>query len=172
MNVSPVDSWDAGGVTGAEVHVVDGLLAITIDQVDQRPADALDRRNIQLHRPRRRRPRLRAELERATICERRVLHPEGHRAGGRPVLTREALRERIGLGVDDEVDVALSMQGHVLGSMARHYRKPEALEQRPQQLRLRRRVFDELEPIRSHGILEKIGVHGGRASKWLQLQLS
>ncbi len=63
------------------------------------------------------------------IGERRVLHAKRHRARRGAVLTREPLRERIRLGVDDEVDVALPMQGDVLRPMPRDHRKAQPLEQ-------------------------------------------
>ena len=67
-----------------------------------------------------------------------------------PCCARERLRERIRLRVDDEVDVALPMQRDVLRAVTRHDRKPEPLEQRAQQVRIRRGVLDELESIRAH----------------------
>src|SRR3546814_4503359 len=41
---------DAGD--GFEVDVVDALVLVAVDQVDERPADAFDGGNLQLHRPR------------------------------------------------------------------------------------------------------------------------
>ena len=83
-----------------------------------------------------------------------ILHAKRHRARRRTVLARETLAEAVRLRIDDEVDVALPMQRHVLAAMPRRDRKAEPLEQRAQQLRIRRRVFDELETVGAGGILQ------------------
>ncbi len=70
---------------------------------------------------------------------------------------REALAEAVRLGVDDEVDVALPVQRHVLAAVPRDDRKAQPLEQRAQQLRIGRGVFDELEAVGAHGVAD--GVH-------------
>ena len=108
--------------------------------------------NLQLHRPDARLDRLRAELDAALEGGGGILHAEGHRARRRAVLAREALAEAVRLGVDDEVDVALPVQRDVLAAMPRRDREAEPLEQRAQQLRIRRGVFDELEPVGADGI--------------------
>ena len=69
------------------------------------------------------------------------------------MLLREALTETSSFRVDDEVNVTLTMQRHILTAMPSHDRKPETLEQRSQQSRIRRGVFDELEAVRTHGIV-------------------
>jgi hypothetical protein len=68
------------------------------------------------------------------------------------VRLRELLREGIGLGIDHEVDVTLGMQRHVLAAVAGHHGEAQPLEQGAQRLRIRRRVFDELEPIGAHWV--------------------
>jgi hypothetical protein len=70
------------------------------------------------------------------------------------------LREGGGLGVDDEVDLALAVQRHILGAVACHHRKAQPLEQRTQQLRIRRRIFDELEPVGARRVVVQFS-HGG-----------
>jgi len=70
---------------------------------------------------------------------------------------RKALREAVVFGIDDEVDVAQPVQGHILRAVARHRREPHGVEQPAQIFRLWRRVFDEFESVRLHGILD---VHG------------
>ncbi len=70
-----------------------------------------------------------------------------------PVRLRELLAERIRLGIDDEIDVALRMQGHVLAAMPGDHGKSQPLEQAAQQLRIGRGVFDELEAVGAHGIV-------------------
>src|SRR2546429_3098549 len=101
-----------------EIHVVDRVavivLGIAVDEVDERVADALDRRDAQLARPRAALDAPGAALEEPVVRRRGVLHAERHRAYARAVATREVLRERARLGVDDEVDVALLVEQHLL----------------------------------------------------------
>ncbi len=67
---------------------------------------------------------------------------------------RELLAESLGLGVDDEIDVTLPVQGDVLAAVPRGGRKSHASEQRPQPFRIRSRVLHELESVSSHRIVE------------------
>ena len=70
--------------------------------------------------------RLRAERHGALECRGRVPHAERHGAHGRPMRLRELLGERIRLGIDDEVDVALGMQRDVLAAMTGDHRESPA----------------------------------------------
>jgi len=65
------------------------------------------------------------------------------------------MRKGLRLGVDDEVDLALTMQRDVLGTVARHCRESEPLEQRAQQLRIRSGVLDEFESVGSHRVVRQ-----------------
>jgi hypothetical protein len=62
-------------------------------------------------------------------------------------------------GVDEKIDPALAVQGDILGAMPRDRREAQPLEQRAQQLRIRRGVFDELETVRPHGVIVRVA-HG------------
>ena len=73
------------------------------------------------------------------------------------MLLGESLPEAARLGVDDEVDVTLPVQRDVLAAMTRDGGEAHAFEQRAQQLRVGRRVLDELESVRAHRVVEKIG---------------
>src|SRR6185437_1466880 len=66
----------------------------------------------------------------------------------------ERLREAVGLPVYDEVDRALAVEDHILGAMARDGREAQLLEERAQQVRIGRRVLDELEAVGARGVLE------------------
>ena len=136
---------------GLEVDVVDGVavgvLGIAIDEVDERVADAFDRRDVELtgadvrlHAPG-------AALNQSFIRRRGVAHAERHRANARPVAPREVLRKGARLGVDDEVHVALLVERDVLVPVARDALEAEALEERAERLRIGRRVLDELEAV-------------------------
>ena len=95
------------------------LAAPAIDQVDQRIADALDRRDVQFPGPAWSVEAPGAQLHRAFVGACGVVHAKRDRADARAVQPREALRERVRLGVDDEVDLALAVQRDVLVAMAR-----------------------------------------------------
>ena len=58
-----------------------------------------------------------------------------------------------------------AMQRDVLRAMARHHGKAEPLEQRAQQFRIRRRVFDELEPVGAHRIVMGFAHNLGSAAR-------
>ena len=100
--------------------------------------------------------RLAGELAEAAEGRGGVLHPERHRAGGRAVHARELLAETLRLGIDHEIDVALPVQRDVLAAVARGDREAHLREQRPQLLRVRRRVFDELEAVGPHRVFESL----------------
>jgi hypothetical protein len=64
----------------------------------------------------------------------------------------EFLRETVVLRINDEIDVALAVQSDILRTMPRHRGQSHAFEQMPQQFRIRRRIFDELEAVGAHRI--------------------
>ena len=76
------------------------------------------------------------------------------------MLLSESLPEASWLGIDDEINVTLPMQRYVLTAMPRDDWKPETLEQRSQQCRVGRCVFDEFESVRAHGILDVRDLRG------------
>jgi hypothetical protein len=100
---------------------------------------------------------LRAQLQRALVGLRGILHAHRERACGRSMHARERLREAVGLAVHDEVDAPLAIEQHVLRAVARHGHETQLLEERAQLPRIRRRVFDELEAVGAHGIFERAG---------------
>ena len=140
-----------------EVDVVDRLAVLeAVDQVERRAADALDRRQAQLHRPGRHLERLRAELERARVGLVRIADAKGEPARRRPVLGGEVAGVALRLAVDDEVDVALAEQDDVLRAVLGDLREAELLEHRLERSRLGRRELDELEAHQAHRVLEQI----------------
>jgi hypothetical protein len=77
-----------------EVDVVDAAAVLEpVDLVERRAADALDRRQPQLHRAGGHVDGLRTELERAGVGLVRILHAERKRAGRRPMLGCEVAGE-------------------------------------------------------------------------------
>ena len=135
------------------------LAAPAVDEVDQRVADALDRRNVEFHRARLRVEAPCAEFERPPVGERGVLDAKCDRADRRPVQPRKALREGIRFRVDDEVHAALPVQRHVLVTMPGDGDEPHAGEQAAQRGRVGCRVFDELEAVGSHRVVPRRELH-------------
>jgi hypothetical protein len=78
------------------------------------------------------------------------------------VQARKALGEAVGFGVDDEVDLALPVQQHVLVAVAGDGHEAHALEQRAHRGRVRRGVLDELEAVGAHRVVP--GGEGHRVS--------
>ena len=154
-----------GGVIDArqefEVDVVDAApLAVAIDQVDQRIADALDRRDIEFHRADLALDAPGAERQGALVGEGGVLHAKGDGADAGAMHAGEALGEALLLAVDDEVHVALAEQRDVLGTMAGDAHEAHALEQGAQRRRIGGGIFDELEAVGAHRV-HWVGLENG-----------
>ena len=135
------------------------LAAPPVDEVDQRIADSLDRGNVQLHRAGFIVEAPRAEIERAFVRLACIGDAERDRADRRAVQTREPLREGIRLGVDQEVDLALPVQRHLLVTMTGNRGETHLLEQLPERHGIGRGVFDEFKTIRANGIVPSRGLH-------------
>jgi hypothetical protein len=127
-------------------------VAVAIHEVDQAAADALDGRDVQLHRPDPAVERPGAELDRALEGVARIRDPERHRAGGGTVHAAEALREAGGLGVEDEVGLALPPERHVLAAVAGDLHETEPHEDLAQMLGIGPSELDEFEAVRAHRI--------------------
>src|SRR5437762_7185383 len=147
---------------GPEVDVVDGIavgiLGITVDKVDERVADALDRRNVELAGASRILHAPRAALDQFPIGAGRVAHAERHRTHARAVAAREILRERARLGVEDEVDVALLIECDILMAVLRDALEAEPLEPRAERPWGGRGIFDELETVGLDRVVPLLGV--------------
>ena len=136
MRVSPTQpagGAPAGGGHRDEVHIIDGAIAVPIHEIDQAAADSLDRRDVQFHGSGGGGSGLRAQFQRARIGEPRIGDAKCHGAGAGSMRPRELLRKTVMFRVDDEVDVALVVQGHVLGAVARDGGQSHAFEQAAQE---------------------------------------
>src|SRR5260221_15223 len=111
-----------------EVDVIDRRARVSIDQVDQASADALDRRNVQLHRANRPLDFPGSGVDRVVQCASGVLDAKRHGAGAWPMLAREPLRQAVGFGVDDEIDIALAVKRDFLGAVTGDTRKAHGFE--------------------------------------------
>ena len=151
------DARGAGSPTsGMKVDIVDRPLAIAVDEVDQAAADPLDGRDIELHRPDLAVHRLGAEPDRALVGLGGVGDAKRHRADRRAMQPGKGLGKAFRLGIEDEIDLALFVEGDVLRAVSRRRGKPHALEQRRQCLRVGPGIFDELEPVRTHWVVPQI----------------
>ncbi|CAM2148565.1 hypothetical protein PT2222_200015 [Paraburkholderia tropica] len=153
-----IDVIDADVANAARLRAV--LAAPAVDEIDQRVADALDGRNVQLHRAGFVVEAPCAQFERTLVGLGGVLHTKRDCADRRAVQAREALRERIGLAVDDEVDLALAIKRHVLVAVTRDGGEAHALEQLAERFGIGSGVFDELEAVGADGIFPGGDLHG------------
>ena len=69
-----------------------------------------------------------APLDQGVHRRRRIAHPESDRADRRPVHPGKSLGEAAGLGIDDEVDVALAVQQHIFRAVLRDRAETHLLE--------------------------------------------
>ena len=140
-----------------KINVVDRLAVLEpVDQVQRRAANALDGGQVQLHRPGLDFNRLRAEFKRATVSQVRILHAKRHAAGARAMLGGKVARNAFRLAVDNEVDLALAVQHHVLGAVPRHQRETHALKHRLQHARGGRGELDEFKAHQAHRVVKQI----------------
>ena len=100
--------------------------------------------------------RLGAQRDRPLIGLGRVGDAKRDRAHRRAVQPGKGLRETFGFRIQDEVGVALLVEGHVFRAVARRGDKPHALEQCRQRLRVGAGVFDKLKPVRPHRVVPQI----------------
>ena len=143
-----------------EIDIVDRVLAIAVDEIDEAAADPLDRRDVELHRPDLAVHRLGAQRNRALIGFGGVGDAKGDRAHRRAVQSGKGLSKALGFGIEDEVDVALLVEGHVFRAMPRRRHKPHPLEERAERLWIGAGIFDELKPIGAHRVVPQIAPLG------------
>jgi len=143
-----------------EIDVVDrhagAASRITVDEIDQRIADALDRRDVELHRSRVRFHAPGALLDGAPVRKRGIADAKRDGADRWTVHSRKGLREAARLGVDDEVDLALTIEKHVLRTMLRDRLEAQLLEQPAERARIGRRVLDEFEAVGAERVVSEL----------------
>src|SRR6218665_3725420 len=141
------------------------LAAPAIDQVDQAVAQALERRDVQLARAGRARIAPGAQVQRTPVSGLGIVHAQRDGADTGAVLARKALGKAVGLGVDDEVDLALAVQRDGLVAMARDGPETQADKHPAHGLRAGGGEFDEFETVGAHGVVPAGA--GGRGC-WLR----
>jgi len=136
-----------------KVDVINRRTGVPIDQIDETSSDAFDGRDVQFHGSDGALDLLGPGGYRRMQRVRGILDAERHRAGARAMIARKPLRKAVRLGVHDEIDIALTEQGHVLGAVACDAAESHHLEEPAELRRIGRGVFDELETIGPQGIL-------------------
>ena len=134
------------------------LGAVAIDEIQQAAADALDGGNVERLLRGSHIGRLRAERERTLVGLLRIDHAERHRRRAGAMRGNEAMAMGAGLLVDEIIDIALAIDGDLLGPVAGDRRVAHQPEQRVQFFGIRVRIFDELETVGAHRI---VGADGG-----------
>ena len=143
----------------SEVDVVDRKAVFeAIDQVNRRIADAVNRRELELHRPRGDVNRLRAEVQRLLVGRVRVAHPECEAARGRPVLIGEIIGEAFRLAINQKIDLSLAVKIHVLGAVVGDPGEAQGGKNPLQDGRIRGGEFNELESAKPERVLEQIAL--------------
>ena len=111
-----------------EIDVVDRELVVTIDKINAALADAVNRRNVQLHDFDAGRHRPGSAIECALVGTRRVAHAQCNRRDPGPVARRGTVGQYGHMGVDDDVDRALPIQQYFAGAMPRNGPKAHGLQ--------------------------------------------
>ncbi len=136
----------------AEVDVVDRELVVAVDEVDQAVADAVDRGDVELHRPRADGHLPGAEVERAVVRVVGVADAHGEGADHRPLVGLHGAGDVGGLRVDDDVHRTLPVELDLARAVARDRPEPHRLQHAAQRLRPGRREFDELDAVESERV--------------------
>ncbi len=157
-----------------EVDVVDALVAVAVDEIQQRAADAFDAGDVQLAEVGVAADQLGALGFDVGSGLRGILHPEGHGAGARPVLLAELAHMPGGAAVEHDVDVVLLEQPDLLGAVLGGFGKAHLGEQRAQlfdAFGIRRGEFDELEAVGADGVVLFDLGHGVHLASWFLLSV-
>ena len=163
VDVIDADVADAARCGGA--FLVGALAAPAVDEVQQGIAHALDGGDVELHRAGFIVEAPGAQFQRAAVHKGRVVDADGDGAHGRAVMAGKTLRERILFGIDDEIDVALAVQGHILVAVARDGREAHVLEQLAQCFWVWCCILDELETIGTHRVIPRLKLHDVSSKK-------
>src|SRR5687768_5984338 len=152
VNVVDIDVPDSAGRRRV-------LAAPTVDEIEERVADALDCRNVELHRPRLRVKTPGAKFKCAAVRLRGIAYSKSNCANRRSVKSRKALRKGIGLGVDDEVHASLTVKRDVLVAMSGYGQETHRFKKLAKRHRIGCGVFNELEAIRAHWVVPAGELH-------------
>jgi len=85
-----------------------------------------------------------------------ILDTKGHSARGRAVFLHEVGGVAFRLIIENEVDAALTIQGHILGTMACDGLKAEEVKYFREMFYVGSGEFDKFEAVKAHGVIEEI----------------
>src|SRR6202171_2758629 len=130
-----------------EIDIVDRELSMPVHKVDPACANAMDRRNIELHNFHLRGDDPGTAVDRISVRGRCIAHAQrdrgDHRRFGR--LHRACLTTRV--SVDNDVHVALSIEQYLARTVSCDRAKAHHLQDLAQSLRLAGGILDELDPL-------------------------
>ena len=130
-----------------EIDVVDREVAIAVDEIDAARADAVDRGNVELHHFHLRRHDPCAAVDRVAISGRGIAHAQREGRDRRYFRGWRRARLPAGVRVDDDVHVALPVEQHFAGAMARDRVEADHFQNLSERLRLAGRELDELDAV-------------------------
>ena len=131
-----------------EINVIDGkIIAVPVDEINDRPTDAAKARQAQFHRPGAAFHRLGAALQGFGIGFRRILHPPAHAAGRSAMFGGEIPGRAVLFVIGDQVDAALPPQLHILGTVTGDLGKAHGGKHRFQYALGGRAKFDEFKAV-------------------------
>jgi hypothetical protein len=138
---------------GEKIDVVDREFVVPVDELDEALADAMNRGNVELHRPRPHRYLPRPELARPAERPVGVANADRERADDGPFGGLHGARDIGRLRVDDDVHRALPVELDLAGPVPRDRPEPHPFEHAAQRLGLRRGEFDVFDPVDSERIV-------------------
>src|SRR5690606_16399035 len=150
------------GIDRLEIHIVDADVADAamarfavpaVHQVNQGIAYSLDGGDVQFHGAAARVEAPGAQFDGALVGLGGIVHPEGNRTDRRAVQPGKALGEGVRFRIDQEVDAALAVKGHVLVAVAGNGLEAQGFEYFAQRNGIGRGVFNEFEAGGAHGVV-------------------
>jgi len=136
-----------------KINVVDrAAFTVAVNQVQRRAANAFDGRQVQFHWSGRDMHRLCAQFQRAVVGLLRVAHAKSHAADRRAVLGRKVGRNTVGLVIEDQVDIALTVQMNIFGTVGRHLGEAHDFKHRLKGIGNRGREFDKFKAHQAHRV--------------------
>ena len=148
-----------GALKELEVNIVDRLpFFVSIDQIQRCAANALDRRQFELHGAGRDIDRLRALFQNGRIGFLRIANAKRHAACCRAVFLRIIIGGRFWLIIGDQIDAALAPQIDVFRSVAGYMRETKRFKHPFQYAAFRGREFNNSKPSSPIGFSNKSAI--------------
>ncbi|MDT4838229.1 hypothetical protein FQZ97_719800 [compost metagenome] len=138
---------------GHEVHVVDRKLLVAVHEIDAAAPRAVDGRDVEFHHLGVRGHRPGTAFEHVVVGSARIAHAQRHGRDRRHLAAVGGALGIGGVGIDDDVEIALAVQQHLARAVARHGAKAHHLQHLAQRLGFVGRVFDELHTIETHRVV-------------------